>query len=881
MERSFFPGKEDDQVSLRFLRSRYFPMLISLAEQFGHLGLRVHRRAIVPAEWASYHVLLAQLLVVKQYGNQPQNLEDAISHLSQALEVYSPDFYPHKWAEVLQFLGVFYLVRIRGDRAENVEQTRQCYEQALMVVSPDTAASNYAALIHGLGDVYANRLRGSRAENLEQAITLYTQAGAQLAAVPKTSTWYLSRSTVVNQSHWSLARAYLERVVGDKAENIEQALEHYQQALTGITRDNRPALWSKLIGELGYACLVRIQGDKSENLEQAITWCRNALSIQEVTKANLPAQWATVLATLAETYAERIKGTPEENLQQALAYYQQALEVRTPERLPVECRQTAYALGRQYYTRHRYAEARHAFETAHQAVQHMRQDVQRDQAKRQLSAENADLYAHLVSCCLEMAQQDAIHQQEHILAAFVYTAVAKGRALVDSLATGAFDLLQVGTDDPQLGPALSRLRDLRQQIDNLRVQISAGGRPTMLLSSLNVPATPATTALETELRQLQTQEAALWEEFSFNYPALTATVQAPFLTIADAQQLAHDLAATLVEYYCHAEGWCAFVVSSDGVNYVPLPLIPEMSNKMIDWLLKMDSDLRTSPMLMNKPLYDWHAAAIAPLRAYLPAGGRVVLAPHWVLSHFPFSIVRDPQTGRYAYEDYQLAFAPSLSALWVMQQQAARSGSTSTNVPQHLLNIAYVHTPDHPRYIPGAVDANRTLVRSFASQVLPGLYDAAATPAAVVAAVRQQPPPAIIHITAHGGFDPELPEQSGLELAGGYLTVQRIISELPLQQTQLVTLAACLLGRASLERSGEAVGVTQAFLTAGAQAVVTALWEVEVNATLALFEAFYQRIRDGETPAVALRAAMTAIRATPGWEHPYYWAAWQVYGLAF
>ncbi|NJN65905.1 MAG: CHAT domain-containing protein [Chloroflexaceae bacterium] len=61
---------------------------------------------------------------------------------------------------------------------------------------------------------------------------------------------------------------------------------------------------------------------------------------------------------------------------------------------------------------------------------------------------------------------------------------------------------------------------------------------------------------------------------------------------------------------------------------------------------------------------------------------------------------------------------------------------------------------------------------------------------------------------------------------------------------------------------------------------MTALWSVEVNATMRLFQAFYHRIRAGEPPAVAMRGAVEEIRRE-GWEHPYYWAAFQVYGLAF
>jgi CHAT domain-containing protein len=62
--------------------------------------------------------------------------------------------------------------------------------------------------------------------------------------------------------------------------------------------------------------------------------------------------------------------------------------------------------------------------------------------------------------------------------------------------------------------------------------------------------------------------------------------------------------------------------------------------------------------------------------------------------------------------------------------------------------------------------------------------------------------------------------------------------------------------------------------------VVAGLWEVEDAATQALFERFYEGVAAGASPADALAKAAREVRGSPGWEHPYYWAAFQVSGLA-
>jgi CHAT domain-containing protein len=41
---------------------------------------------------------------------------------------------------------------------------------------------------------------------------------------------------------------------------------------------------------------------------------------------------------------------------------------------------------------------------------------------------------------------------------------------------------------------------------------------------------------------------------------------------------------------------------------------------------------------------------------------------------------------------------------------------------------------------------------------------------------------------------------------------------------------------------------------------------------------FYDALLSGETVAVAMQRASAGIRAMPDWDHPYYWAAFDVYG---
>src|SRR5262249_34163807 len=96
----------------------------------------------------------------------------------------------------------------------------------------------------------------------------------------------------------------------------------------------------------------------------------------------------------------------------------------------------------------------------------------------------------------------------------------------------------------------------------------------------------------------------------------------------------------------------------------------------------------------------------------------------------------------------------------------------------------------------------------------------------------------------------------------------------------LVALSGCRTGLGK-EVSGEGMlGLTRAFLYAGARRVVSSLWQVNDNATAGLMKRFYQGML-GErrlSPAAALRAAQTAMWESDRWSNPYYWAAFTLQG---
>ncbi len=190
----------------------------------------------------------------------------------------------------------------------------------------------------------------------------------------------------------------------------------------------------------------------------------------------------------------------------------------------------------------------------------------------------------------------------------------------------------------------------------------------------------------------------------------------------------------------------------------------------------------------------------------------------------------------------------------------------------------------HPAGTLPPLDGSAEEVRAIGDLVL---TDGDATEDALKAAVLTRERWRAVHLACHGLVDFDHPLFSALALTpnrygDGLLTTLDVFGmRVP---SDLVVLSACESGRGRLLRTEGVFGFTRAFMFAGAPRVVVSLWKVDDEATRALMVKFYEiwnpKEGDSGIPAArALRQAQAHVRSQPKWRDPYYWAAWQLWGV--
>jgi CHAT domain-containing protein len=140
-----------------------------------------------------------------------------------------------------------------------------------------------------------------------------------------------------------------------------------------------------------------------------------------------------------------------------------------------------------------------------------------------------------------------------------------------------------------------------------------------------------------------------------------------------------------------------------------------------------------------------------------------------------------------------------------------------------------------------------------------------------------------IHFVTHGTASRAHPLDSAVILSpdgGSYKLYAWNIVKQPLS-AELVTISACNSAGARAYSGEGLVGLSWAFLRAGAHNVISALWEVNDVSTARLMDKMYSELSLGKTPASALRTAkLSLLRSDSVFKKPFYWAPFQLYSRA-
>ena len=341
------------------------------------------------------------------------------------------------------------------------------------------------------------------------------------------------------------------------------------------------------------------------------------------------------------------------------------------------------------------------------------------------------------------------------------------------------------------------------------------------------------------------------------------------------QQLAKRLEATLLFYWIGHNQSYLWVITPEKIAYFTLPKAADIESvvKSYQKTVLRIRDAQDPGSGDGKLLY---AMLVEPAKKLIPTGSRVIVLPDESLYGLNFEtlVVPDPQP-HFWIEDVTLTTASSLMLL-------RRSARETLSKEKSLLLVGNTEEPnaDFPA-LPQAPAEMQKIAHYFADSHREVLEGKQATPSAYLSSNPERF--AYLHFVTHGTASHTRPLESAVILSkegDSYKLYARDIVGQHLN-ANLVTISACN-GSGTRAYSGEGlVGLSWAFLRAGAHNVIGALWEVSDASTPQLMDTLYGELSQGKDPATALREAkLRLLHSTDPrsvFKKPFYWASFQLY----
>ena len=255
-------------------------------------------------------------------------------------------------------------------------------------------------------------------------------------------------------------------------------------------------------------------------------------------------------------------------------------------------------------------------------------------------------------------------------------------------------------------------------------------------------------------------------------------------------------------------------------------------------------------------------------------GDELVILADGVLLKVPFAAL--PVSERYLVEFHPVRYATSLATGFLATPRLEQRENTRAMV---------VGEPAHDRRLfPGLADlpASATEATTIAASYRHATL-ATASQATRTWVVDQLPRARMFHFAGHARISPAASEKSHLVLAraGEALATNVLYAEdiarLNLRAVGLVVLSSCGTTTQISRRVTATQSLSRTFLDAGAQGVVSSLWEADDAATQSLMGAFHRGLRAGTSASQALRTAqLEAIAAERVGERTRQWAAFRL-----
>ena len=774
------------------------------------------------------------------------------------------------------------------DRLGMFQDGLTAFQEALQIAEQTGDKVNQGGTYHGMGYLY------QQIGQFEEALSYYEKA---LRLTEEGGDWHAASFTLTN-----LGVVHFE-------------LKHYQEARSFL---EKALQMQEAAGDLlaqGHT-LISIAAcyHHNDEIDRAIQTYHKALEIQQRT-GDRDAQAGT-LTNMGEALLRK------KEYKEAIQYKQRALEIFHKIQNPVGQIQTLYSLARILAVTGDLARSVVTLDDAVKLIENMRVNLLSESMRTSYFSHVHDIYAMYVDALLLMnRREDAFRMVER----------GKARSFLDLLAEAQDDFRA------ELDPHLQKEeQQLLEQMDAVRIQLDAIDK-----EELDAEKQHRMEDLKSQQQDLERRYQILQAEIRQQNPRYAALTQPAVWGIQQVQRQLLDDHTALLEYTLGEYVSVLFVVLKDSFEIFRLPPRSQIETQVRELRASLSLHRYAHGDVLYHQLVNPAEALIRGKDLLIVADGALHYLPFALLltaspeegqvgenvlptsfrsdralneedlltqtlekqlaSLPPFDFANLP----YLLREHTIRYAPSASVAGVIQKEAqakqkpfaAQKQMVAMADPlvegQKPSSVALRSMRGEPAPLPYTADEVWTLAELFDQHIPPSRSHTLDTPYVqlftgpeatkrkIMELTSGKSTYRFLHIATHGLLNMDEPQFSGLLFSpeGGqdnyWKTFEIFQSHIP---ADTVVLSACETGLGKVVRGEGLIGLTRAFLYAGAARVCVSLWKVADVSTPDLMRFFYQSMLQGQDAATSLRTAQLQLLEEGVFTHPFYWGAFVMVG---
>lgn len=415
---------------------------------------------------------------------------------------------------------------------------------------------------------------------------------------------------------------------------------------------------------------------------------------------------------------------------------------------------------------------------------------------------------------------------------------------------------------------------------------------------------------DNELVQLRAQYQAALAELRRQQPRLFSLDQAPPLDVQRIQNELRGSETMLLEYSLGNTSSYLWAITGDSFKFYELPSRKTIEDPAREYYQSLiarqgtpgqtakdyQNTVQAADKLLAEKANELSGILLGPLAGEL-GSKRLLVVAEGALQYIPFDALSLPgaNDGKLLVTTNEVVVLPSFSTLIAIRGKQARSTSARKLVAVIADPVFGGNDDRLPENtsVPGKTHYNRLTHASEEADAISAVapwrttmvakgFDATRETAMSSDVGQYQ----IVHFATHAVENIEHPELSSVVLtladqhggqAEGVMPLHDIYT-LDLS-AELTVLSACQTALGKDTKGEGLVGLTHGFMSAGSKSVVASLWKVDDRATAILMADFYEAmLKQGMSPAAALRSAKLKMMRDERWNAPYYWAGFVVQG---